>query len=105
MAKTRQAMLNRLAQSSMTKENLLSIVEGLLTSQEQLNSFLPLAFLEQLNTLGKGGVTSMTDSIGILMRWYDILQPKQKVKLWTLIVDFLILGTPVGMPSHEQNSG
>jgi hypothetical protein len=92
-----------LALERMTQEKLLSIAEGLLTSQEQLKQFLGSPYSEQLNTLGKGGDMSQMDLIATLTQWYDTLPQKQKTKCWMLIVDFLMLGTLHGMPSRDLN--
>jgi hypothetical protein len=87
----------------MTPERLLSLREALVTSQGQLLELLPSQTLEQLNTLGEGGVTSITELIATLMQWYDTLPPKLKERFWILSLDFLTLGTLPGMPSREQN--
>lgn len=87
----------------MTLESLRSLKEQLLTSQEQFQELLPSQLSEHLNTLGTGGETSVMESIDTLMQWYDTLSTKQKVKFWTLNLDFLMLGTPLGTPSRELN--
>jgi hypothetical protein len=38
------------------------------------------------------------------MQWYDTLSEREKAKCWTLIVDFFMLLTPLGEPSHGSNS-
>ena len=92
-----------LGHGKMTEERLQSIVGSLLTSRTQWLALLPSPLLEQVNTLGTDGSTSLMDLVDTLMQWYDTLSPKQRVKLWILIVDFLTIGTPVGTPSRELN--
>jgi hypothetical protein len=87
----------------MTPEKLQSIVESFLTSRQQYEEFLSSAFSEQLSTLGTVGASSLTDIIAILMDWYDTLPPKQKVKFWTLSLDFITISTSFGMPSRDQS--
>jgi hypothetical protein len=96
---TRQKAL--LGHGKMTPEKLRSIVESFLTSRAQYQELLQSALSEPLNTLGMGGASSLTDTIDILMDWYDTLTPKQRVKFWTLSLDFITISTPLGTPSRE----
>jgi hypothetical protein len=89
-----------LGHEKMTQEKLLSIVESFLTSRMQYQEFLSSAFSERLSMLGMDGVTSQTDTIAILMDWYDTLSKKQKEKFWTLSLDFITISTPLGTPSR-----
>jgi hypothetical protein len=90
-----------LGQLNLTQERLQSSVEQLRTSQEQFKQLLPSALSEQLNTLGKDGSSSPTALIDTLMQWYDTLSQKQRVKTWTLIVDFCMLLTAHGTASRD----
>jgi hypothetical protein len=89
----------------MIKANQNSLKVDLTTFQMQLASFLPSVISDQLSTLGRDGVSFLTDSIDTLKQWYDTLSPKEKMIFWTLIVDFLTLDTPLGTPSRGVNSG
>jgi hypothetical protein len=42
-------------------------------------------------------------TIDTLMHWYDTLPLKQKVKFWTLSLDFITISTQFGTPSREPN--
>lgn len=97
----RKAILNGLGLSNLTVEKLRSIVEGLATSREQFLASLPSQLSEQLNTPGTAGDMSLMDLIDTLMRWYDTLPQRQKVKLWTQILDFSMLLTVLGTPSRD----
>ena len=90
--------------SNTTQASLLFLREDLLTSQEQLLSFLPSPISAHLSTLGTDGGMSQMDLIDTLRQCYDTLSKKEQMILWTLIVDFLTLGTPHGMRSRELNS-
>lgn len=84
----------------MTKESRRSLGECLYNSQEQWKSLLPSQLSAQLNTLGKTGEGSTMQLRDTLMQWYDTLSPKQKEKFWTMSLDFIMLGTPLGAPSR-----
>jgi hypothetical protein len=56
---------------------------------------------EPLSTLGTDGATSLMDTIDTLMASYDTWPLKLKVKFWTLSLDFIMISTPLGMPSRE----
>lgn len=84
-----------------TPEKLQSIVESFLTSRQQYEELLSSALSEPLSTLGTDGVMSLMGTIDTLMAWYDTLPPKQKVKFWTLSLDFITISTPLGTPSRE----
>ena len=86
--------------SNMTEENLQYIAGQLLTSLGQLALLPRCPLSELLNTLGKDGSPSLTDTIATLTPWYDTLATKEKEKFWTLIVDFYTLLTPHGTPSR-----
>jgi hypothetical protein len=92
-----------LALEKTTPEKLQSIVESFLTSRQQYAELLSSAFSVPLNTLGMDGVMSPTDMAGTLMGWYDTLSTSQKVRFWTLSLDFIMISTPHGTPSREQN--
>ncbi|OYV33226.1 MAG: hypothetical protein B7Z80_24700 [Rhodospirillales bacterium 20-64-7] len=97
----RKAVLQSLGLLNMTKENLLSIVEGLATSRGQFLSSLPFPSSALENTHGPAGDMSMMALIDTLMQWYDTLPQRQKVKLWTQILDFSMLLTLHGTPSRD----
>jgi hypothetical protein len=61
---------------------------------------IELVAAERLSTLGKDGKGSMTELTDTLMQWYDTLPTKEKVKFWTLTLDFFTLDTPLGTPSR-----
>jgi hypothetical protein len=86
-----------------TPEKLQSIVESFLTSRQQYAELLGSALSEPLNMLGTDGATSLMATIDILMDWYDTLPKRQKVKFWTLSLDFIMISTVLGTPSREQN--
>jgi hypothetical protein len=88
----------------MTPERLQSIGASFLISLAQFEKLpqFPLSVLP--STHGKDGKEWATESIATLMQWYDTLSEKEKVKCWTLIVDFFMLPTPLGEPSHVSNS-
>jgi hypothetical protein len=95
---------SQVATSNMTEERLQFIGGQFLTSLAQLAQ-LPKSPLSVLvNTHGMDGVELTTDLTDTLMQWYDTLDTKQRVKFWTLIVDFYMLPTPHGMPSRVSNS-
>jgi hypothetical protein len=92
-----------LALEKMTPGKLQSIVESFLTSRMQYEELLQSALSEPLSTLGTDGSTSLMDTIDTLMRWYDTLPKREKVKFWTLSLDFITISTPLGIPSREQS--
>jgi hypothetical protein len=87
----------------MTAEKLQYLGAQFLTSLGQFQQLLPSALSEQVNMLGKDGSPSLTDTIDTLMQWYDTLSTKEKVKWWTLNLDFFMLHTPHGTPSRGSN--
>ena len=90
--------------SSTMQASLLFLREDLHTSQEQLRLFLPSAISAHLSTLGTDGGMSQMDLIDTLRQCYDTLSTRDQQILWTLIVDFLTLDTPVGTRSRELSS-
>jgi hypothetical protein len=67
----------------------------------QYEELLQSALSEPLSTLGTDGSTSLMATLDTLMDWYDTLPKEQKVKFWTLSLDFLTIGTLLGTPSRE----
>lgn len=100
---TRQTR-SKVGRSSMMAESLQSIGAAFLISREQSRSLLPSQISEQVSTLGGDGSLSTTDIIATLTRWYDTLPTREREKFWTLILDYYMLGTPLGTPSRDLNS-
>lgn len=92
-----------LGHGKMTEERLRSIVESWLTSRTQWLALLPSPLLEQVNTLGTDGSTSLMDLVDILMQWYDTLPKRDQERFWILSLDFVMLATSLGTPSRVSN--
>jgi hypothetical protein len=90
----------RLAESKWTQASHQSIAESFLISHEQWKQLLPSQLSEQLSIIGTDGSMSLTELLDTLMQWYDTLSKKEKVRFWTMTLDFSTLPTQHGVPSR-----